>query len=141
MDDGLVIVIAIGALMLFGGAGVYALTGKLSLSQIATVARNAGFSGNDLVTAIAIAMAESSGNPNAIGDAGIGEGSFGLWQINSYYHPEYGPDFTTLYDPQVNANAAYAIYVQSGRSFKPWSTFNSGAFASYLPDVNATLTA
>lgn len=133
-NDGLLLV-AIGALILLGGTELYAYMGKLSASQIANVARNAGFSGNDLVTAVAIALAESSGNPQALGDTGIGEGSFGLWQINSYYHPEFGPDFTTLYDPQVNANAAYSVYRASGNSFKAWSTFNNGAYVAYVSDV------
>jgi hypothetical protein len=133
-NDGLLLV-AIGALILLGGTELYAYMGKLSASQIANVARNAGFSGNDLVTAVAIALAESSGNPQALGDTGIGEGSFGLWQINSYYHPEFGPDFTTLYDPQVNANAAYSVYRTSGNSFKAWSTFNNGAYVAYVSDV------
>src|ERR1700740_3603313 len=92
--------------------------GIMTISDIATVAENAGFSGNDLVTAVAIALAESGGNPNALGDIGIGQGSFGLWQINSKYHPEFGPDFTTLYDPQTNANAAYQIYVNAN-GFSP----------------------
>lgn len=110
----------------------------MTISDIATVAQNAGFTGNDLVTAVAIALAESGGNPNALGDIGIGQGSFGLWQINSKYHPEFGPDFTSLYDPQTNANAAYEIYVNAG-GFSPWSTFNSGSYQSFVSSVAASL--
>lgn len=109
-------------------------------ADIGTVAANAGFSGDDLATAIAVAMAESSGNPNAWGDAGIGAGSFGLWQISSKYHPEYGPDFTQLYDPQTNANAAFAVYSQAGNSFSPWSTFKSGAYLANMQVALAQLT-
>ena len=118
-----------------GGAAIY--LGNLSIDQIAAVARNSGFSGVDLDTAVSIALAESSGNPRALGDVGIGQGSFGLWQINSYYHPEYGPDFTVLYDPQTNANAAFAVYRQSG--FGAWSTFKNNAYAQYLSQVQQTL--
>ena len=111
----------------------------MSIDDIATVAQNAGFSGDDLITAVAVALAESSGNPNALGDIGIGQGSFGLWQINSKYHPEFGPDFTTLYDPQTNANAAYSVYSAAGNSFTPWSTFKSGAYQSYVSTVAAAI--
>lgn len=109
---------------------------NLTAAQIGQYAANAGFSGVDLATAVAIALAESSGNPNALGDTNIGSGtgSFGLWQINADAHPEYAP-FTQLYDPQTNANAAYAIYAAAGDSFSPWSTYNSGAYNTYLSAV------
>lgn len=111
----------------------------MSIDDILTVATNAGFTGQDLTTAVAVALAESSGNPNALGDVGIGQGSFGLWQINSYWHPEYGPDFTTLYDPQTNANAAYQIYVKAGNSFSPWSTFKNGSYSQFVSSVTAAI--
>lgn len=111
----------------------------MTISDIINVAENAGFTGQDLVTAVAVAMAESSGNPNALGDIGIGQGSFGLWQINSYWHPEYGPDFTKLYDPQTNANAAYSVYSAAGNSFTPWTTFKTGAYQSYVSTVAAAI--
>lgn len=111
----------------------------LSMDDVITVAQNAGFDGQDLVTAVAVAFAESSGNPNALGDIGIGQGSFGLWQINSYYHPEFGPDFTTLYDPQTNANAAYSVYSKAGNSFSPWSTFKTGSYQQFVSSVSAAI--
>ena len=104
---------------------------NLTYEQIYQLAVNAGFSGNDLRIAVAIALAESTGNPGATGDITLGM-SYGLWQINSKYHPEFGPDFTRLYDPQTNANAAYAVYLVAGHSFSPWSTFKSGAYTKYL---------
>lgn len=108
----------------------------MTASDIYTVAQNAGFTGTDLVTAVAIALAESGGNPNALGDTNIGSGtgSFGLWQINADAHPEYAP-FTQLYDPQTNANAAYAIYSAAGNSFSPWSTYKNGAYESFVSSV------
>jgi hypothetical protein len=122
----------IGYLFLFGGGSGMNLTAQ----QIASYASAAGFAGQDLVTAVAIALAESvpSGNPNSHGDTGLGSGtgSFGLWQIYSDAHPEYGPDFTRLYDPQTNADAAFAIYQAAGNSFRPWSTFTSGKYTAYV---------
>ena len=114
--------------------------GKLKFADIQPFAANAGFSGDDLNTACAIALAESSGNPNAKGDltlAPTNGPSIGLWQINtgSKAHPELaGQDLT---DPQTNANAAFAIYQAAGNSFSPWSTFGSGAYTKYLPATAA----
>jgi hypothetical protein len=102
---------------------------------IAEWAANAGFSGADLVTAVAIAYAESSGDPSAYNpetaaNTPEGQGSYGLWQIYLKAHPEFnGLD---LYDPQTNANAAFSVYSAAGNSFKPWSTFTSNAFSKYL---------
>src|SRR5262245_34696002 len=106
--------------------------GRLSILQLYTLAKNAGFMGADLIIAIAVALAESGGDPNALGDIDIpvpGSASFGLWQINSYWHPEAGPDFNLLFDPAVNAAAAFSVYVQAGHSFTPWTTFKNGAYA------------
>lgn len=96
-------------------------------------ARKAGFSGTDLSIAVAIAYAESSGDPNALGDNG---NSLGLWQINLPAHPEYSG--ANLYDPQTNADAAFAIYQQAGNSFSPWTTFKTGAYAQYLGGSSST---
>jgi soluble lytic murein transglycosylase-like protein len=110
--------------------GLSALTGgNLSYSEIQGYASAAGFTGDDLDTATAIALAESSGNPNAAGDATKG-GSYGLWQINLAAHPEYTAE--ELYDPQTNANAAYVVYSSASNGFSPWTTFNNGAYQAYL---------
>jgi hypothetical protein len=127
------IFVAVGALGAMG-AGLFNSLSKLSPNQIATYASNAGFNGNALPIAVAIALAESNGNPNAHGDMdkGSGTGSFGLWQIYSDAHPEFGPNFALLYNPQSNANAAYSVYVQAGYSFTPWTTYNSGLYLQYM---------
>jgi hypothetical protein len=110
-------------------------------NDIRIFAERAGFSGSDLDTAVAIAMAESSGNPVAVGDIKLAPErgpSIGLWQINigSKAHPEY--DRNMLMDPQYNANAAYKIYEAAGYSFHPWSTGpastgGNDAYLAYLP--------
>lgn len=115
-----------------GGATTVTGIGKLTSDEIMQYAANAGFEGDDLNIAVAIALAESSGNPNALGDLNITPGgSVGLWQVNLKYHPEYTTD--QLRDPQQNANAAFAIYQAAGDSFTPWSTFKSGAYLAHMP--------
>lgn len=100
---------------------------NLSASQIAAYASRAGFAGNDLITAVSIALAESAGNPSAVGDSG---NSIGLWQIDVAYHPEFSGQI--LSDAQTNADAAFSVYSQAGNSFTPWSTFNNGRYQAFL---------
>lgn len=109
--------------------------GALTADEISVFAANAGFTGDALRTAIAIALAESGGNPGAYnpetrakGGTPVGQGSYGLWQIYLRDHPEFaGQD---LRDPQVNANAAYSIWSRKG--FSPWTTYTNGDYAAYL---------
>lgn len=106
-------------------------TGRLSASQIAQYAANAGFEGDDLITAVAIALAESSGDPGAVGDSGT---SLGLWQIHYTVHPEF--DKAQLFDPQYNANAAFQLYSNRG-GFNDWSTYgdlpgHNNAYLNYV---------
>ena len=103
---------------------------KLSRSEIAGYAVQAGFSGQDLDIAVAIALAESGGDPDVLGDLSLGI-SVGLWQVNLRWHPEYTE--AELRDPQTNANAAYKIYSAAHHSFTPWSTYKSSAYLTHLP--------
>lgn len=108
------------------------------ITGLAVYAKNAGFSGTDLVTAVAVALAESGGNPDAYNPevaAGAPEnmGSYGLWQIYLNVHPEF--QGLNLFDPQTNANAAYQVYRAAGNSFRPWSTFNSNAYQAHLDEA------
>jgi len=115
----------------------------LQIPQILALASNAGFSGADLATAVAVALAESNGgnpqayNPERAAGAAQGQGSFGLWQIYLQAHPEFAGQ--NLFDPQINAAAAYAIYAAAGNSFRPWTTFLSGAYRVQLEAVNQVL--
>jgi len=128
-----------GAIIVLGVVGLAAYVlqdqisgvvgGNLTAEQIRQLASNAGFSGWDLETAIAIAFAESSGNSASVGDLTLGV-SIGLWQVNLKYHPEY--THQELLDPQTNANAAYAIYRAAGNQFTPWSTFKNQAYLKHL---------
>lgn len=103
-------------------------------SVIAQAAYNAGFRGPDLIKAIAISLEESiGGNPHAVNQHDPG-GSYGLFQINLGSHPNYASQVSngTIFDPQTNANDAFAIYQAAGNSFRPWSTFTNGTYAANL---------
>ena len=114
----------------------------LTIDQIAQLAANAGFSGQDLATAVSIALAESGGhadayNPERAAGAAQGKGSYGLWQIYITAHPEFSA--AELIQPDYNAAAAFAVYTQAGHSFKPWSTFKNGAYLAHMDAVNAVI--
>lgn len=121
-------------------------SGILSAAQIGQLAANAGFQGQDLIIAVAIALAESGGNPSVVGDLAITPGgSVGLWQINLRWHPEYNA--AELTDPQTNADAAFAIYQAAGNTFTPWTTWGlgaaagKGAYLSYMAQATAGVSA
>ena len=114
------------------------------LELIADAAYKAGFRETQLLIAIGIAMAESSGKPEAVGDENLQNEkwgpSIGLWQIRSLRHPETFsfPDTLRiaeqLRDPYKNAEAAYAIS-ENGTNFGPWSTFMNNAYRIYINDI------
>lgn len=113
----------------------------LSDAQIAGAAKAAGFSGSALAKAVAIALAESGGNPRAH-NAVPPDNSYGLWQINMLgsMGPSRRRQFglksnSDLYDPTTNAKAAYAIS-GSGKNFKPWTTYTSGAYLRFMSRAN-----
>jgi Lysozyme like domain len=139
----LAILACIGGGIALAGAGIVKASSQaLSVADITRYASNAGFADDDLITAVAIALAESGGNPNAHGDLSLpGSGSYGLWQIYAHAHPEFGPDFTQLYDPQTNANAAYSVYVAAGYDFRQWSTFKGGQYKAFISTVSDSINA
>ena len=96
------------------------------------------------MTAVAIALAESGGNPDAYNPetaAGTPEGlgSYGLWQIYLKAHPNF--QGLNLFDPQTNANAAYEVYAEAGNSFRPWSTYLNGAYTAHLDEAGKLVNA
>ncbi|OAA24563.1 transglycosylase family protein [Frankia sp. EI5c] len=114
------------------GLGMIAASPASAASDvsIAQAAKNAGLSGCRGVptaTWVAIALAESGGNPSARLATSI-EDSRGLWQINTWAHP--WTKSTNLYD--ASANAAAAKKVCSSQGPTAWSTYTNGAYLKYL---------
>lgn len=112
----------------------------LSPAQIAEYAHDAGFRGQDLTVAVAVAMAESGGDTRAHNPVPP-DNSYGLWQINMIgsLGPARRDQFDLdsnreLFDPEENAKAAWAISGH-GDSFRPWTTYTSGAYKKYLDDA------
>lgn len=110
-----------------------AAAGHLSVSQIGAVAQTAGFEGEGLVMAIAVAIAESGGDPAATDHDSNGTVDRGLWQINSV-HVKYSGSCD--YDPACCARAAYEISGR-GNNWSAWVTFQRGEEIAYLPEALA----
>jgi hypothetical protein len=108
------------------------------MASLMSILQKAGFRGEGLKMAYAIAMAESSGNAYAHNpNAGTGDNSYGLFQINMLgaMGPErrhqYGLSSNeALYDALTNARVAYKMS-NGGRNWGPWSTYGSGAYRQY----------
>ena len=116
----------------------------LTSAQLLQLAQGAGFSGNDAQTMAAIIKAESSGNPYAHNtNRATGDNSYGLSQINMIdtLGPARRKQFglksnEQLLDPQTNLRAAKQVKDSSG--FGAWTTFKSGAYKQFLPEIQKT---
>lgn len=91
----------------------------LTMAQIAGYAKAAGFTGEGLVRAVAVAWAESTGNTAAKNVSSDGTAR-GLWQISTWGHPEVKDE--AAYDPARAAAATYRISVH-GSNWSQWSTW------------------
>lgn len=97
--------------------------------------------GDAAVTATAIALCESRGNPNAYNPK-FPDNSYGLWQINMY--GDLGPDRrarynlsrnSQLFNPITNARVAFGVYQDAGNSWRPWSCFTNGGYREYINEA------
>lgn len=115
-------------------------------------AYNAGFRGDSLVMAVAIAGGESSYRPGAIGDGELQNEkwgpSVGFWQIRTLRNPEewQGVDrnrnINLIGGPnnyQNNANMAFQVS-DGGKNFKPWTVYTHGIYKRYLDQALAAVT-
>ena len=119
----------------------------MDMVEVARLARDAGFSGEALVTAVAVAKGESGLNPTAMGDTTITDAtwgpSVGLMQIRSF-NKERGTggtrDQQANVDPATNMRAAFAVS-GGGKNFKPWTIYKNGAYKQYLAEARAAVAA
>lgn len=100
----------------------------LNFSSLYWLARQVGLDDQSSRIAAAVALAESSGRPEALGDSGT---SYGLWQIHLPAHP--WARNMNLYDPIANARAMAQISA-GGTNWRPWTTYRTGAFRRFLQE-------
>jgi hypothetical protein len=140
---GIVVVLALIALAVPAPAMAASDTSTSAAADLcASVASRAGFSGDRLVTAVAVGMGESSCRPDAQNSNGPTKGcpngsvDRGLWQINSCWHPSVST--SCAYDAQCNANAAYRISAK-GANFTPWVAYTNGSYRNHLDAARAAV--
>jgi hypothetical protein len=113
---------------------------KVSDARIALAALRAGFPADEISTAVAVGIAESDGNPLAIGVNKPHDGfprteDHGVWQINSYWNPALFSKYDWR-DVDQNAKMAKAVYDAfvraDGEGWRGWASFNGGRYAKYL---------
>jgi hypothetical protein len=96
----------------------------------ALAAARAGWTGQDLLIAVAIAGAESTWNPDAMNRNSNGSTDYGMWQINSVHVQVLASG--DWRDPYDNALMARKVWAEAGSSWTPWVTFNTGAYLTHL---------
>lgn len=114
------------------------------MDAVADLAYGAGFRGDGLAIAVAVAKAESNLDPRAYGDLSLQDAkwgpSVGLWQIRTL-KAERGKggdrdELALIADVGRQARAAYAIS-GGGSNFRPWSMFTNGGYRRHLTDARA----
>src|SRR5690349_2412797 len=117
---------------------------QLSGMGVAAIATGVGVPLSQLRVCVAIAWAESGLRSDAVGyngpTSGCPDGSRdrGLWQINDCYHPGVSDD--CAFDPNCNGRAMFAIS-NGGTNWRPWSTYNNGAYQEYLHAADLAIAA
>lgn len=117
-------------------------TCSLSDEQLAQLARAAGFTDAQIPTAVAIAIAESSGRVGAYHvnttNGATSSYDIGLWQVNDVAHSVYDRN-KLAQNPLYNATAAHDIFVAASNAWTPWNTFNNGKYVQYMQRGNAAV--
>lgn len=102
----------------------------------ASWAAAAGFSGNDVRTAVGLAYAESSFNTVAQHRNTNGSTDYGEWQINSVHSGasdwSFGKSWSTNGWQQGSRNAQMAHWVYTRQGWNAWSTYGGSRYTAGL---------
>lgn len=102
----------------------------LSPSQVYMYVRAAGWTGQDAIEAVAVALAESTGDAGATSKNPDGGTNVGLFQLDTPGGKGAGYSVAQLQDPGLNARVAHAGWAADGNTFtKHWATATNGAAA------------
>lgn len=102
----------------------------LTTAQVAGVVKGSSWSREPVkvqTEAVAVAFAESSGRS----DVRNSIGASGLWQILESAHPDLFRKYNWR-NPRDNAEMAYRVYVDAGRSWSPWVAYTNGSYRIYM---------
>lgn len=101
--------------------------------QLATAARNAGLPADKIVTAVAIAGAESGFRLDAE-KVDFVESSYGPWQVNRDAHPQFPVAELETYDGAARAMVQIS---GNGSTWMPWTGYFSGGYRNHLAEAEA----
>lgn len=101
----------------------------LNASAIASAAVAGGFTGADVPISVGVALAESSGNSDAMHTNSNGTVDYGLWQINSVHSDVLARG--NWRDPVDNARMAKAV--KDGSGWNAWVTYKNGTAKAKQP--------
>lgn len=106
------------------------MASRLNEFQIAGYALAAGFPPAEIATAVAVALAESGGDPAATNHNTNGSYDYGLFQINTVH----GALLTQgdKFNPLDNAKMALTVWSGAGNKWTPWSVYKSGVYRAQL---------
>lgn len=112
---------------------------RRTATDIYNYARAAGLSVADSVIAVAVALAESSGDDDVLGDVHLQTSvwgpSVGIWQIRTL-KAETGQgtdrDINALKGNPARQAQAMANISKQGKNWSPWTVYNTGSYEQYL---------
>jgi hypothetical protein len=105
--------------------GASKVGGTLGATALVDVLRKAGFTGEGLKTAWAVAMRESHGRPGAVSPVNSnGTRDHGLFQLNDI-HLGRSIEKSQVYDADANAAAAYRM-TNGGKNWSAWAIGSTG---------------
>lgn len=121
---------------------------RRTATDIYKISRAAGLSVADSVMAVAIGLAESSGDDTAIGDVNLQNAtwgpSVGIWQIRTL-KAETGSgsnrDINALRGNPARQADAMAAISQQGSNWSPWTVYNKGTYEQYLKQAETAAAA
>lgn len=112
---------------------------RLSPNEMAWCLQNAGFPAADVITGVAVGIAESGGETDVIGSATSGTTNnrdHGVWQISNRWHSAKLQKLPDWRDPLVNAKLAKQVFDETVRAGKvgwtAWAVYNSGSYEPFL---------
>lgn len=115
---------------------------RLTDHQIAVWAAQGGFTGEDRVIAVAVALAESGGEYARVSAPNTdGTHDYGTWQINSV-HAHLFTQYPQWWSVS-NAKMAKAVYderkARTGKGWDPWTVYKTGAYLLFMPRARAAV--
>lgn len=108
---------------------------RLSPHEMAWCLLQAGFTGADIVIGVAVGLAESKGDTDALGHVDASPNfDHGVWQISGKWHGEKFQQYPNWRDPLDNARLARLVFLEAGSKWTAWTTFKNGSHLAWMDE-------